>query len=75
MNLLDLKTTKKTYSMVSLVSFRYGDKTTALNKCMVIFCLLFIFKKKEKAFYLPALCQSVRLYCEVIQPSSQGFEW
>lgn len=45
--LLDLKRTKKkAYSMVSLISFRYGDKTAALNKCMVIFCLLFIFKKK-----------------------------
>lgn len=31
--------------MVSLISFRYGDKTAALNKCMVIFCLLFIFRK------------------------------
>ena len=31
--------------MVSLISFRYGDKTAALNTCMVIFCLRFIFKK------------------------------
>lgn len=46
---------------------------------MVKFCLLFILlkiKKKKKSFLcLPALCQSVRLYCEVIQPLSLGVEW
>lgn len=45
---------------------------------MVKFCLLFILlkiKKKKSFLCLPALCQSVRLYCEVIQPLSLGVEW
>lgn len=30
--------------MLCLISFRYENKTAALNKCMIL-CLLFIFKK------------------------------
>lgn len=56
MNLLDFKKKKKgqqkTYSLMSLTSFRYGEKTAALNKCMMIFCLLFIFGGKKQLFLL-----------------------
>lgn len=44
MTLLGLKTA---YSLVSLLSFRYGDKRAALTKCMVIFCLLLVFYLKQ----------------------------